>query len=169
MKFNQEKFKRLIQYICHKAPPQKFGSVKLNKILWFSENFWFRKFGERATGATFIKKQHGPVSSSLAPMLDELTREGLIKITRGKPFEPNIFRCKRTPDMSDFDQNFLTVIDVTTDLICNTHTSKTISALSHDKLWKDASDGEILPIAACCRDDKSITTEERQWAASCQE
>jgi hypothetical protein len=167
MKFNQDKFKRLVQYICCKAPPKKFGSVKLNKILWYSENFWFKKFGESITGASFIKKNNGPVAANLTPTLDILQQEGSAKVIKGREFEPTTYKCKRLPDMSDFNENFLNVVDITTDIICNTHTSKTIIKLSHDKLWTDAEDGEILPIAACCR-DKNITDEECLWGKTCQ-
>jgi hypothetical protein len=166
MKFNRDKFQRLVQYICHKAPPEKFGSVKLNKILWFSEKYWYDNNGETATGAVFIKKGHGPVASPLVVTLDTMIKKGLVKITKGKDGEPTKFRCKHEPDMSDFDAKFLEAVNAFTYIICTKYTSVTISALSHDKLWINSKDGDVLPFAAYSSSD-DITEEEWAWAETC--
>jgi uncharacterized phage-associated protein len=78
-----EKFKALVHYVCDKAEdPSVLGSVKLNKVLWYSDSICYMVSGESITGETYVKRQHGPVPRHVVKAVNELVSEG--KIARGR-------------------------------------------------------------------------------------
>ena len=171
MVFDLEKFGRLVQYVCHQAPQEKFGAVKLNKVLWISEKYWYDKYGETVTGEVFIRKPQGPVASHMLQVRDTLERGGRVKIGKSKPqkgeeLESTVFHSKHKPDMNDFPAEFVAAVDVFLQAICNEHTSQTISVKTHDWLWRETADGQPMSFAAYYRNE-DITAAEQAWADSC--
>ena len=63
MKFNREKFKELILYICEKSKDDiHFDMKKLGVILWKCDFKAYAELGESLTGATYIKDPDDPIS-----------------------------------------------------------------------------------------------------------
>ena len=70
--FEEARFKELIVLIselCAKDPT--YGSVKLNKILYFADFMAYRVLGKPITGATYFKLQEGPAPREPGWMLAE--------------------------------------------------------------------------------------------------
>jgi Protein of unknown function (DUF4065) len=147
MRFDREKFKKLVHYIAWKAGKRDwFGATKLNKVLWFAEARAFVLHGSPIVGATYIREKHGPVPKQFVPIREELKRAGKIKIFR----EGKLVRitADEKPDLSQFTRDELQIIDYWIDYIDKEHTAESISDESHDYAWDIAHMGEEIPLYA---------------------
>jgi Antitoxin SocA-like, Panacea domain len=147
MHFDREKFKKLVVYIAWKAGRRDwFGATKLNKVLWFAEARAFVLHGSPIVGATYIREKHGPVPRQMMPIRDELERAGVIRIFN----EGKLVRITADvrPDLSEFTQRELQIIDYWIEHIDKDHTAGTISEESHDYAWDIAHMGEEIPLYA---------------------
>ncbi len=166
--FHRDKFKALVHYICAKCDdPSKLGAVKLNKVLWFSDVIAFAQRGAPITGARYTKQRFGPVPKALLPILGELESEGAIRV-RDVEYYGRVkkeYESLREPDTTVFDEGELKIFDLVIGLICEKHTAATISALTHDDIWKLAEIDEEIPLSAMLASHLSaITEDDIRWA-----
>jgi hypothetical protein len=168
MALDRDKFKSLVHYVCWKCvDPSTLGAVKLNKILWLSDFSAFSERGEAITGSRYIKRQYGPVPSAVEPALYALQSEGSIMMTAGLPFHAyrkKEFRALSVPAMGAFGQEELRIVDRIIDFVCNEHTAKSISELSHDHVWRAAEEGEEIPYFTTFAVRGEIEESDREWA-----
>lgn len=76
-KENEARFRELILYISQKcADDSTFGSVKLNKILFFSDFLTYAEFGEPITGFVYQKLANGPAPNRLLPIRNDMIEKG---------------------------------------------------------------------------------------------
>jgi len=149
MDFDREKFKKLVHYICEQASGLDFGSTKLNKCLWFSDTIAYLKLGRSITGERYVKRQFGPVAFDILPAQRELVDEG--KIAVGAPdaeYDNWDFMVQKKADASDFTQDEIGIIQQVIHFVCCEHTARSISTLTHDRVWKLAEVGEDIPYEA---------------------
>ena len=79
--FDKTRFKELIVLISELcADDPTYGSVKLNKILYFADFMAYRELGQPITGATYFKLQEGPAPRQLLSARRELLEDGRIKL-----------------------------------------------------------------------------------------
>lgn len=147
--YNREKLKRLIHYVAYRCVdrPEVLDSVKMNKVLWYSDQAAYIATGNPITGDKYIKKPLGPVSSSLKPIVGELETEKYIAI-RHLVEQPANYLALKTPEMSIFSGEEMRIIEDVIDLVCNQHTSRSISLKSHDIVWRLAQLDEEIPYYA---------------------
>ena len=145
------KFKELVHYICEKAEdPSCLGSIKLNKVLWYSDVVSFLTTGRPITGETYVKRQHGPVPRDVVRAIDALVKEG--KIERGKV--DHFGRLKHeyiaifAADKNRFTSEEMSIIDGAFEHVCLNHTATSISEETHNKIWEMAEMGEPIPYEA---------------------
>jgi len=166
--FDKEKFKSLVLYVIWRTGDLRdFGSVKLNKALWFSDARTFEALGKAVTGETYVREKFGPVPHHILPVLDELQAEGLIQPWREPFFEFEItrYRAHQPPDTSMFTAEQLGIIDWWIRHIAEEHTAASISEASHDYAWKIAKFGEALPYQAfLARRIRQPSGDELEWA-----
>jgi len=149
MDFDRDKFKKLVHYICEQAGGLDFGSTKLNKCLWFSDTIAYLKLGRPITGERYVARQFGPVPFDILPVQRELVREG--KIAVGEPsaeFDNREFMSQKKADASEFTQDEIGIVQQVIHFVCCEHTARSISNLTHDRLWKLAAIGEDIPYEA---------------------
>lgn len=163
MKFEREKFKRLVHYVIwHGGRGEWYGATKLNKVLWFSDIRAFALTGKSITGAKYIREKHGPVPKAIMPIRSDLISEGSISVFRINRVEKFIANTK--PNISLFDTNEIAIIDWWSEYIDSSHTAASISTYSHDYTWSVANMGEEIPMVAtfatCLR---APTDEEMCW------
>ncbi|WP_426313824.1 Panacea domain-containing protein [Methylobacterium fujisawaense] len=163
MKFEREKFKRLVHYIIwHGGQKEWFGATKLNKVLWFSDIRAYALTGKSITGAIYIREKHGPVPKAIMPIRSNLISEGLISVSRLGRVER--FATNTKPNTSIFTANEIAIVDWWSEHIASSHTAASISAYSHDYTWSAADMGEEIPMVAtfatCLRPP---TDEEMCW------
>lgn len=80
-----KKFVSLVHYVCYKADKNHFSTMKLNKILWLSDMFWFFQHGESITGEKYIKRQFGPVPAHIFNAIEKLKNENKLTMILKKP------------------------------------------------------------------------------------
>jgi Protein of unknown function (DUF4065) len=167
MDFNREKFKALVHYVCWscKDDTSKLGSTKLNKILWLADFVTYYRSGEPITGATYIRRQFGPVPRAIMPVLAELERDGAVFARKilfhGKPKTDFIVAKNPEINLSDDEKR---LIDLTIRFVCDENTAKSISELSHDSVWHAAKDGEDIPYYTIFAAKGEIDEDDREWA-----
>lgn len=86
--FDNSRFKELIVLIselCDTDPT--FGSIKLNKILYFADFMAYRELGKPITGATYFKLQEGPAPRQLLAARRQLVNEGRLAIEHRPYFQ----------------------------------------------------------------------------------
>jgi hypothetical protein len=148
MRLDWEKFKALVHYIAERADdPSVLGSVKLNKVLWYSDVIHYMVTGKPITGETYVKRQWGPVPKHVLKAIEQLGREG--KVARGKADHygliKNEYIALTGSDKSHFTGEEISFIDEAFEHVCMQHTAKSVSNETHDIIWKLAETGEEIP------------------------
>jgi len=76
IEFDEEKFADLVLYVAHRCrEDERFGSVKLSKILYYCDFESFKRTLKPITGATYLKKPKGPFPDELRRARDRLVKE----------------------------------------------------------------------------------------------
>jgi hypothetical protein len=165
---NQQKFDALVHYICARCDaPAKLGATKLNKVLWYSDAAAYLSKGHSITGATYIKRQYGPVPKGIMAARQRLVLGRLIIERDGAFFgyPQTQFIALTDPDLSQFTADEISIVDRIIEIVCNDHTATSISQLTHDQVWEAAQIGEEIPLytvfASCPRE---ITEDDLEWA-----
>jgi hypothetical protein len=167
MDLNSEKFKSLVHYICWKcADPTKLGAVKLNKVLWRTDFKAYLELGEPVTGATYVKRQFGPVPVSILSALRELQTEGNISIREVEYYDnpKKEFFALTRPDLSSFTADEVSLVDEAIEYVTEKHTARSISKESHDRIWELARIGEEIPYYTVFSRASEITEDDIEWA-----
>ncbi len=165
---NENRFKQLVHYVCTlcAADPTKLGAVQLNKALWLSDLRSYYQLGHAITKARYVKRQFGPVPSSIVPVLDELQREGALTVRDadhfGKAKKEFIVKREASGDFLSPEED--QIVKEVVSFVTEKHTAASISEASHDHIWKAAADGEELPLFTVFAVPGTITDEEREWA-----
>lgn len=148
MKFNEEKFNKLVHYICYKSNPKKLGAIKLNKILFYSDFISYVANGEPITNELYIKRQFGPVPKDILSSLEKLASESKIVI-----HEITVYKKKKRefvsiaePEIDGvFKAHEISLVDEIISDITENRTAKSISDQTHDHIWESAIIGEEIP------------------------
>lgn len=167
MDINSEKFKSLVHYICWKcADPTKLGAVKLNKVLWRTDFKAYLELGEPVTGATYVKRQFGPVPSAILPALRELEEEGQLSIRSVEYFDTQKreFFALTRPNLAPFTADEISLADEAIEYVTEKHTARSISEESHDRIWELARIGEEIPYFTVFSKPAEITEDDIEWA-----
>ena len=167
MTFDQEKFRTLVHYICWKCKdPSKLGATKLNKVLWLSDFLWYRETGDPITGASYVKREFGPVPRAILPALRKLEEEGSITIeeTEYHGFPKRQFLVHKEPSIDCFTSDEVELVNNVITYVCDGHTAKSISDQSHDHIWEAAKDGEEIPYATVFANPGKVSDRDRAWA-----
>lgn len=162
------KFKALVHYICNKCSgSDRLGATKLNKVLWFVDSLMFKQRGISLTGGRYKKLQHGPVPTDILLILAELQRDFDIAIKENDYFgmKKREFISLRDPVVDMFSVDELKFVDAVIGFVCNGHTARSISELTHDAIWKAASLGEEIPLyAVLAAEEAPLTKDDLDWA-----
>lgn len=152
MKFEFEKFKSLVHYVCEKASGKSsvLGAIKLNKVLWYSDVVAYKVLGRSITGEVYVKRQYGPVPKHVLSAIDALVADG--KIARGKVdhfgFVKNEYIAIEDCSVSQFSADEIKLIDEAFEHVCVNHTARSVSEETHDIIWQIAQMGEVMPYEA---------------------
>lgn len=86
--FDETRFKELVVLVSELcATDPTYGSVKLNKILYYADFMAYRELGKPITGATYFKLQEGPAPREFLSMRRELVSEGRLAIEHRPYFQ----------------------------------------------------------------------------------
>lgn len=149
IQFDRAKLKAVVLYVCSKLSPRELGNVKLHKILYFADMLRFRDTGTPMTGVDYVKQKFGPTARHLTAALDELAKEGAIRIERSDyhGFEKKDYVALVTVDRSTLGNKNIEILDDVIEF-ARGRTATELSGLSHDEAWLAADLGERIPYAA---------------------
>jgi hypothetical protein len=146
---NEVKLRELMLYVCIKCGNDKrFGSVKLNKLLYFSDFYAYAYLGAPITGVEYFKLPNGPAPRRLIPIRDEMTAKGELGMQHVK-LSPGYIQKRpvalRDPDLSVFSAKEIALVDDVINVFCNDN-AREISDASHRMMgWRAARDNETIP------------------------
>lgn len=153
---NQERFYpnpdvrlgELMLYVADRCSRmERFGAVKLNKILFFADFMSYAHRGRPVTGAAYFRLKNGPAPRRLFPVrarLVESRRAHLRNVPVGTKTEQRLVALE-SPDLSHFSGEDIAIVD---EIIgrCWDDTATRLSVLSHEfPGWELAKDRETIP------------------------
>jgi hypothetical protein len=164
---DNDRTEAVAHYIIARSQPDKLGAVKLNKVMWFADLEAYRRCGRTITGQTSYQKQtRGPVPNDILRALKRLRDEDKI-LTREVPVAGYTRRehlWLAQPDVSVFSAAEVDILNEAIHWVCNEHTAKSISDLSHDTLWDAAELGEQIPVGAATIVPDELSGADIEWA-----
>jgi hypothetical protein len=152
MSTDDKKLEELIVYISDQCKNHDlYGSIKLNKILFFSDFFAVQSRGKSITGTDYQKLPHGPAPRRMKPILKKLEAEESIFVWSKPVMADGAMRqqkrpiARRNPDLSGFSGDEIALVDaVITEL--RHMTANEVSKMSHDHFgWRLAQLNETIP------------------------
>jgi Antitoxin SocA-like, Panacea domain len=146
--FDRKKFEELIVYIARRLGPEAaLGRVKLAKLLMASDFGGYERFGLSITGATYEKWEHGHLPRELLLGQRDLEAKGAIRVEVEDYYGKQLkhITAQRDPDMSDFSEDELAVIEKALHHF-GYESASHLSELSHLELgWRLAKWKEAIP------------------------
>lgn len=161
-----DKYISAVHFVIDKCKdPYKLGSIKLNKILLFTDGILLMKTNKTLTGDTYIKKQRGPIPKNISAILNKLESENLISIRKGN-YNTKLFFSLKEPYISNLTSVEIDVLLSITMDIYNNYKAKEISDITHkNKLWKLLDlDEEIDLYSYFIAKPSEISKEDVNWA-----
>ncbi len=153
------RLRELIVYIAERSVDDpRFGALKLNKILYFSDFRSFARYGRPITGAAYMRLAEGPVPMRMFPIRKEMIdrRDIALVKTPYHGYDQHRVIPLRDPDLDCFRaQDIAIVNDVITWLWYRTGSEA--SQLSHGRAWNMVEDKERIPYEAAFISDEGLT------------
>ncbi|MYE32685.1 MAG: DUF4065 domain-containing protein [Chloroflexi bacterium] len=161
--FNRRKFRELLIHVAAESEDDiRFGVTKLNTILYCSDLKAFAILGCAITGATYRKRDRGPVPEELPAVLREMEAEGEIERVEQRDLNLLLKRVVplRAPDLSVFSARELEIVDRVI-LEMSTLDAAQSRLLSHLIVsWRIAGYDEVIPYHSAYISDRRPTHRE---------
>lgn len=162
------KLRELILYIARSSEGDKsFGSVKLNKLLFYSDFLAYLTLEQPITGHEYQALPQGPCPRAMLPILKQLEESDELRI-REEPYFGKIQRrplALREPHLRRFTGDEIVLVDRLIERFWGMSATK-ISELSHEFIgWQVVEIGEVIPYSMALIGYRDLTPQERQWAA----
>jgi hypothetical protein len=143
----ERKLAELILYVCQRsANDPNFGSVKLNKALFFPDFNAYASWGSTITGAEYQHQQEGPTVVRMLPVLEALKDEGALAIQHVDYFGHTQKRPVnlRNPDLIHFTAREIALVDAWLERLRPMNGTE-VSRFSHETAgWRTTKNGEII-------------------------
>lgn len=162
----EDKFKELVLYISQRcAGDPTFGSVKLNKVLYFSDFFAYAKSGVAITGFEYQKLPNGPAPRKLLPVRQSMINEGSLGLQevplRSGRTQKRTVNLRR-PNLSIFTGEEIAVVDYVIESLQNVN-AESVSDISHQMIgWLIANVGEEIPYSTVFLSNEPLSEAEAQ-------
>jgi len=165
--FDREKFKDVVHYVCARVPSARLGKTKFHKCLYYFDMWSHATTGSPATGATYVKAPFGPLAAQLDKALKWLGDDNRVAISKSNfhGLEKWEFASLAEPNLSRMNGEEVGLLDMLCDWVCNGHTAKDISEVSHQLPWHSVGMGEPIPYRTAILMFGQDTSEEAlDWA-----
>jgi len=170
MKSENYKTANLILYIAEKLQKStSYGSVILNKALYYIDNLHYLKYGKPVSNFIYVKQDMGPIPK---PQLFMSLRQEMIEENWASLIEQDTFgrpQIKLLPKIASDINCFSSEEKETINKICHelkNESATKISEYSHTELgWIFAKQNEEIPFYAfLLTNDTNITEDDYLWA-----
>lgn len=162
-----DKLRELILYISNLSEADEaFGSIKLNKLLFFSDFLAYLELGASITDQEYQKLKNGPAPRVMLPLINDMQVVKQLAIAEHRYFGRTQKRplALREANLTRFSGHEIALVDSVLRLF-KEHNATKISELSHNFAgWELAEEGETIPYGSALLETKPLTLQERQWA-----
>jgi hypothetical protein len=160
--FEPEKLAELILYIADKcrADP-RFGAVKLNKILFYSDFTAYRELHRAITGAEYQHLGEGPAPRQLQPIRRKLESEDAAYV-EPRPYFNRIQErlIPKRPAQKIFTPEELAIVDRVIDELWESDGEDVTKKSHHEPGWKLTDDGETIPYSSAWFSSKPLSAKQ---------
>ena len=161
---SEPRLRELILYVSQRsASDLRFGAVKLNKILFYSDFLSYAMFGRPISGAEYQKLEKGPVLRRFKSIRQKMVEAGeltvqAVEYSTGKVQHRTI--ALREPRTNLFSPEELELVDGIIQVLTGTD-ARAISELSHIEVgWKVAEMYETIPYPTVLLSDAPLSEAE---------
>lgn len=142
--------------IC--AGDNKFGAVKLSKILCFADMLSYAKHGKAITGAKYKSMQNGPVPISLHDLKDEMvaSQEIVVRKIPVMDYQQHCYVPLRDANLESFSGRDIAIINQVIDYLRD-KTATEVSELSHTIAWRVYQNAEYIPMESFFLSGEGVT------------
>lgn len=155
----QNRLRQMVLYVSKKcANAERFGLIKLNKILWKSD---FTSYAEREvpiSGRRYQREKFGPIPKDMKPLHRDMAQKGQISVEHIY-FDENIVEHRTIPlidpDLTMFTEADIAYIDRSVRYYWDM-TGMETSDDSHGVAWKTRANGEAIPYEAAFLSDEPV-------------
>ena len=163
---NEKKFRELVLYISQRcADHPTFGSVKLNKILFYADFLAFANLGKAITNFEYQKLPNGPAPRRLVPVRKKMIEEGILGLQEVCLKSGAIQKRPvnlRSPNLSLFSGQEISLVDELIDVFKDSRAEE-VSEISHRMVgWIVAEEGETIPYTTIFLENPPLSDEEMQ-------
>jgi Protein of unknown function (DUF4065) len=158
----QSRLRELILYVAHQCKSaRRFGKIKLYKIIWKAD---FEAFAERQvpiTGRPYQRLRFGPAPVEMAPLLEEMQQDGLLRfesVDLGEGYIELRPVALVAPSMKYFSPDDIEFVDRVIKYYWN-KTGKETSDESHGVAWRTRSDYDAIPYEMAFLSDERLSGE----------
>lgn len=143
----EAKLRAAISYIVVRSEHANLSTVKLHKVLYYTDMLHFIQTGQPVTGAQYRKRPFGPICDALLRVLEEMAQDGEIRIDTVDYFgyQKKQLTVLRESETNRLSPGELDLLDESIRFVCDNNTAQTISDFSHDMVWDMVEYGEIMP------------------------
>ena len=159
----QARLRELVLHVCSRcSEADRFGKVKLNKILWRAD---FKSFAERrlpVTGRTYQKLAAGPAPLEMPLVLAELEAEGLLTFSRREMADGYVEVrpvARATASLRAFSEDDMDFVEEAIRYYW-TKSATQASDLSHGVAWRSRKFLDPIPYEAVFLSDAKLTAED---------
>lgn len=156
----QNRLRQMILYVsvqCRNA--ERFGHIKLNKILWKADFDAYAARKVPITGRRYQREKFGPVPKEMLPLHRDMLRDGLIRVEQ-VDFGDDIVEHRTIPlvqpDLSLFDKDDMDFVDGSIRYYWNM-TGMESSDDSHGVAWRTRANHEPMPYESAFLSDAKIS------------
>jgi hypothetical protein len=133
--YDPDKFRELLVYVAEKTgDDERFGDVKVNKVLWFADFRAYNELGRPITGATYQKLKLGPAARAFVPARKQLVDERAVDVgtRRVGPHNQTFTRARRSAKTELFRHEELALVDRIIEWL-GPRSATDVSDLSHEQ------------------------------------
>jgi hypothetical protein len=167
---NDRRLRELILYISDLSEgDQPFGSVKLNKLLFFADFEAYLQLGESITGQEYQSLDYGPAPKRMFPIMNTMQQDGdlFLRATlyQGKPQKRPI--SQRDPRLKGFTAEQIDLVNRIVERYRGM-TAERISEISHDFIGCQLAIKGVarIPYEVTLVGKRPPTEKEREWGAA---
>lgn len=162
---NETKFRELVLYVAGKlADDPRFGSTKLNKILFAADFLAYGVLGKPITGVEYVKRQFGPVPRLFPVYRDNMQQAGELTFEE-RPYGSWTQRRAvplREADLDLFTAREIAIVDNALSSFYKANATQ-ISEWSHGLCgWAVAEEDATIPYEAVFISDRKMTAYEAE-------
>jgi hypothetical protein len=158
-----DKFRELVVYIAEKsADDPRFGAVKLNKILYYSDFDAYRLLGHSISGDEYQNLAEGPAPKHLVGARDSLLGDHSVSVEIRPYFNKQQMRLtpNRPPKPGVLSEAEIEIVDEVITALWP-YDGKGVTDRSHEEFgWKATQRNEIIPYFSAWVSAEPLTAEQ---------